>query len=118
MEFAKLEKLTGGRVYTGRQAKAIGLIDELGTLDDAIAAAKGMVGLSSGEKTELLILPEARSVLESLLGPLEGLDLTAPTITVPIPEILQPALAKVNTFLNLVGKEPVILALPYDLRIR
>ena len=31
----KLLKLAGGRVWTGRQAKANGLVDELGTLDDA-----------------------------------------------------------------------------------
>ena len=36
---ADLEKLAGGRVWTGRQAKANGLVDELGTLDDAIAAS-------------------------------------------------------------------------------
>src|SRR5262249_30214239 len=36
----KLLTLAGGRVWTGRQAKAAGLVDELGTLDDAIAAAK------------------------------------------------------------------------------
>ena len=33
-------ELAGGRVWTGRQAKANGLVDELGTLDDAIAYAR------------------------------------------------------------------------------
>ena len=37
MTKAKLLELAGGRVWTGRQAKANGLVDELGTLDDAIA---------------------------------------------------------------------------------
>ena len=40
MTYDELEKHAGGRVYTGRQAKAEGLVDELGTLDDAIASAK------------------------------------------------------------------------------
>ena len=35
MTYDKLEELAQGRVYTGRMAKKLGLIDELGTLDDA-----------------------------------------------------------------------------------
>lgn len=118
MEFSKLESLAGGRVYTGRQAKALGLIDEIGTLDDAITAAKGLAGMSSSDKTELLILPESKSVLESLLGPLEGLDVIAPAFKLALPESVRPLLAKVNRFLNLVTTEPVVMALPYDLQIR
>ncbi len=40
----ELEKLAGGRVYTGRQAKELGLVDELGTLDDAIDSARTLAG--------------------------------------------------------------------------
>ena len=40
MPYSKLEELAQGRVYTGRMAKKLGLVDELGTLDDAVAAAK------------------------------------------------------------------------------
>lgn len=36
----RLRTLADGRVYTGRQAKENGLVDELGTVSDAIAAAK------------------------------------------------------------------------------
>ncbi len=45
MTYEQLDKLAGGRVYTGRQAQKLGLVDELGTLDDAIAAAKDLAGL-------------------------------------------------------------------------
>jgi protease IV len=37
--------LTDGRVVTGKEAVKVGLIDELGTLDGAIAKAKGMAGI-------------------------------------------------------------------------
>ncbi len=36
----KLRELADGRVYLGPQAKELGLVDEIGTLDDAVAAAK------------------------------------------------------------------------------
>lgn len=45
MPMAKLRPLADGRVYTGTDAKARGLIDEIGTLNEAIAYA--------GEKTDL-----------------------------------------------------------------
>lgn len=67
MEVAKLEALAGGRVWTGRQAKANGLIDELGTLHDAVQAAKQLAGIKPEEKLEPLILPKPRNFLDQLL---------------------------------------------------
>lgn len=59
----KLLTLAGGRVWTGRQAKVNGLVDELGTLSDAIAAAKKMAGVD-GKDMEILTLPKPRSFLD------------------------------------------------------
>ena len=71
MDHAKLEKLARGRVYTGSAALKIGLVDELGTLDDAIAYAKKQLGMAPDAKLEQLILPKATSPLESLFGSLD-----------------------------------------------
>jgi protease-4 len=60
-------KFAEGRVWTGRQAKAIGLVDELGTLEDAIVAAKVMAKLPRDADVELLSLPKPRTFLDSLL---------------------------------------------------
>lgn len=46
LEAAKVEELAQGKIYTGEQAKEVGLVDEMGTIYDAIDAAKKMVGLS------------------------------------------------------------------------
>jgi len=40
----QIKKLADGRVFTGRQAKDNGLVDDLGYLDDAIALAKKLSG--------------------------------------------------------------------------
>jgi protease-4 len=61
----QLEKLAGGRVWTGRQGKEVGLVDELGTLDDAIAAAKDLAGFKG--ETEILSLPKPKSFLDVLM---------------------------------------------------
>ncbi|MEI3606378.1 signal peptide peptidase SppA [Pseudogracilibacillus sp. SE30717A] len=38
MSEAKVREVGDGRIYTGRQAKEVGLVDELGDFDDALAA--------------------------------------------------------------------------------
>ena len=45
MDEKKVRKLADGRVYSGAQAKELGLIDQFGTLDDAIEFAARRVGL-------------------------------------------------------------------------
>lgn len=42
----ELKPIADGRIYTARQAKEVGLIDEIGELDDAINEVAGMAGLS------------------------------------------------------------------------
>lgn len=42
-----LDGVAGGRVFTGRQALARGLVDDLGTLDDALALARRLAGAAS-----------------------------------------------------------------------
>jgi protease-4 len=46
----KVREIADGRVFTGRQALAIGLVDELGGLEDAIKTAKSLAGIK-GEAT-------------------------------------------------------------------
>lgn len=43
------EMVTDGRVFTGKDAVRLGLIDANGTLDDAIAKAKSMAGISKAK---------------------------------------------------------------------
>jgi protease-4 len=42
----RVRPLADGRVYSGRQAKELGLVDELGDLDAAIAAAAKLAGIA------------------------------------------------------------------------
>src|SRR3970282_474503 len=47
MDEALVRKRADGRVYSGAQAKEIGLVDEFGTLDDAIELAATRVGMEA-----------------------------------------------------------------------
>lgn len=59
-----LEKLAGGRVYSGRDALRIGLVDEMGGLVQAIARA---AELAEMEGSKAFLFPKPKSALDSLL---------------------------------------------------
>lgn len=50
-----VEAVAGGRVWTGAQALAHGLVDELGGLDAAIAKARELAGLKDDVPVELML---------------------------------------------------------------
>ncbi len=51
MEKENVLKIADGSIFTGRQAKELGLVDELGNLQDAIKIAGEMVGIEDFPKT-------------------------------------------------------------------
>ena len=121
MSYDQLNKLAGGRVYTGRQAKELGLVDELGSLDDAIALAKQMGGIADSATPELLILPKSQGLLESLISPLEDRDVLTPAIQLAgglLPDASKAVLARMKSFTRILTREPVAVMLPYHLQIR
>ncbi len=119
--YDEIDKLAGGRVYTGRQAKKLGLIDELGTLGDAIASAKRLGGIAEDSKAEMLILPKPQGLLESLMGPLEDRGLSS-SIRLDlggfVPEAIRPVVRRLNTLAGLLSKEPTVLVMPFQIDIR
>lgn len=65
MDKEKLKEYANGRVFTGRQAKDIGLIDSLGTFEDAVRIAGRMAGIE-GEPS-LVREKERLSLAERIL---------------------------------------------------
>jgi protease-4 len=62
----KVDAIGQGRVWTGRQAREVGLVDELGGLMTAVAAAKQRAKIPSEEEVQLDVYPRPRSVFEML----------------------------------------------------
>ncbi len=115
MDHAQLEALARGRVYTGRQAKALGLVDQLGTLADAVAHARTLAGDAEG-KLELEDLPRPQSPLEMLMGNAQPTTKPFDVWASLLPEITAPALKHVRT-LRLFADEPALMILPFDVRL-
>lgn len=59
LELEKVRALADGRIYTGRQALEIGLVDQLGNLQDAIDLAAEMSGL--GENPKVVYPPREKT---------------------------------------------------------
>ena len=68
LDMEKLATLAEGRVFTGRMALEAGLVDRLGTLDDAVDEARALAGIAEDEPLERLLLPEPRGLFDDLFA--------------------------------------------------
>jgi protease-4 len=60
-----VDSIAQGRVWTGARGMSVGLVDEIGTLSDAIKAAASMAKISSYRLKEY---PEKKNILEQLFN--------------------------------------------------
>ena len=72
LDVEKVAALAEGRVFTGRMAKEAGLVDRLGTLDDAIDEARTLARIPADETIDRVLLPEPRGLFEDLFGSAGG----------------------------------------------
>lgn len=66
MDVEAVDKIAQGRVWSGERAQKLGLVDELGGLDTAIASAKKLAKIPAGEKVDLVYLPPSKGVFEQI----------------------------------------------------
>jgi protease-4 len=63
-----VDEIGRGRVWTGSQAKEVGLIDELGGLPEALKLAKEKAGIPEGASVRLVVWPKKTSLWKSFFG--------------------------------------------------
>jgi protease-4 len=64
-----IDELAGGRVYTGKQALDLGLVDKIGSLEDAIRHVAGQAKLSD---YDVRVVPRPKNFLEQLIEESSG----------------------------------------------
>lgn len=64
--YDEIHKLAKGRIWSGRQAKANGLVDALGGMETAVTYIKGRLHIAKGQEVELQIFPEPENTLTML----------------------------------------------------
>ncbi|MBI3515258.1 MAG: signal peptide peptidase SppA [Proteobacteria bacterium] len=94
----KLDEVARGRVWTGRQAVAVGLADATGGFNDALAAAKSLAKLAPDTSVKLAVFPPERSPLDRILKLIGDLDRTAVAVRAMarIADVLAPLLDRVE----------------------
>lgn len=70
MKFEDIKELADGRIFTGRMAKKLGLVDELGNLQDAIMLAGKLTGIKG--EPDVVYKKEKFGFLDMLRGELHG----------------------------------------------
>jgi protease IV len=73
--YDQIEPLAQGRVWLGSQAKANGLVDELGGLDTAISLVKKKANIPAAENVTLMVYPPRQSLLNMVLKRSQSADM-------------------------------------------
>lgn len=75
MTVAEVDAVGQGRVWTGAEALEIGLVDQIGTIEDAIRyAAMSIEGVTGMEDVQVVAYPKPQTALEALMEALGGTE--------------------------------------------
>ena len=73
MPVARVDEIAQGRVWSGADALGIGLVDEIGTIEDAINyAALSIEGVTGVQDVQVVGYPKPQTPMEALLESLTG----------------------------------------------
>ncbi len=64
----KLLQIAKGRIWSGSDAKNLGLVDELGGFDEAISLVKKAIGVAPAEDIKIEVFPRQKSFLQTLMA--------------------------------------------------
>ncbi|MBL9103421.1 MAG: signal peptide peptidase SppA [Myxococcales bacterium] len=68
LPLARVQEIAKGRIWSGEDAKNLGLVDELGGWPVALRLAREAAGLPEGSDIELRVYPKDKGLLEQLMG--------------------------------------------------
>ena len=120
-----IDLVAHGRIFLAKDAKALGMVDELGGIDSAVTYAAGKAELKPGEY-DVRVFPQTRTLADLLAGgdedaampfrPQTGLEMTTMLRT------LSPSAAKLLTqqlqVLELFQRRPVVLVSPFVISVK
>jgi protease-4 len=107
----QIHAVAQGRVWTGQEALQQGLVDKLGGLDTAVSLAKERAKIAATQEVNLVVLPERKGFLETLMERQEDADTEAESR-------LPKDLAALIRWGRILGDGTPLARLPFDVRIR
>lgn len=118
-----IDKVARGRIFLANQAKALGMVDEIGGVEDAIAYAARKGNLEEGGY-DIRILPQPKTLGDILTGNVDAAMPFKPKIEMNDPfaqglaPLLRNGLGRQLEMLRLLQDRPVILVAPFDVTIK
>ncbi|TNF29851.1 MAG: signal peptide peptidase SppA [Deltaproteobacteria bacterium] len=120
MSYDAVHRIAQGRVWTGKQARAVGLVDEIGGLEDAVAGAASLARLDPDD-VDVVMFPRDRSILEMISGDSKRLyapRLELQTLLASLPRPVASRVGALATLLDgLLSKEMSLAMMPFSLTI-
>lgn len=116
-----VNNLGQGRVWTGRQAKENGLIDEFGGLEKAISMAKELASIPAEKEVKRVAFPEAQTLLQAIFNN-EGMTkmkerAAQEEVAKALPEDARRAL-RYAAFFDQMKRGEAMLIMPFELNIK
>ncbi len=109
----EIEAVAQGRVWTGQEALAAGLVDGLGGLQEAVRIARDKARIPKGEDVQLVVLPQRKGLLETLLERQDE-DVAARATG----RALGPAAASFLRWATALADQGPIARVPFELAVR
>lgn len=120
-----IDKVAQGRIFVAPQAKELGLVDEIGGLDETIAYAAKRATLEPGQY-DIRVLPAPKTLADLLMG--NGADAAFPfkpkvqlqadnVMSAVLPQ-LSPTIRRQIEMLQLFQHRPVALVSPYIVTVK
>jgi protease-4 len=108
----KVLEIAKGRIWTGEDAKGLGLVDELGGMSTALKLAKKAAGIPDAEDVKLQVFPKAKSPVEQILAgaPENSEPRAAAAALLRVIEAARPAARQLRA--SGLWNEPGMLAMP------
>jgi protease-4 len=120
----KVNTLGQGRVWTGKQAKANGLIDEFGGLEKAIDIAKELAKLPADKDVKRVVLPKGQTLFDRFLGRPEDTtfskteeQIAKEAVIKALPEDVRRSLRYASLF-DRMKKGEAMMMLPFEMEIK
>lgn len=106
-------EIAKGRIWSGEDGKALGLVDHLGGFTKAVAVAKEAAGIAPDEPVELRLYPRPKRPIQHLLeqGPDNSRETSTVDLAVKLLQVMQPA-ARLMQQLGLIEQPPAVLMTP------
>ncbi len=110
-----------GRVWTGTQAKANGLIDEFGGLEKAIEIAKQLAELPADKDVKRIVLPAPKPLFEELFGAEASIKTNEQkaqeAVLLSLPEDMRLSFRYMSLF-DEMNRGKAMMMMPFELRIK